>query len=56
MPRSFVTSLAKAGGGVHKTRDYAIMEKNRDARMKGEGKIGSWFRALYYRVGFMSLR
>merc|ERR1712045_498858 len=38
----------------HKKRDWAKCEKNRQARMNAEGKIGGWLGALLYMVlGFM---
>jgi hypothetical protein len=40
--------------GGHKARDWSRYEKNREMRMKGEGKIPGWFGALCYMVlGFM---
>jgi len=44
--------LAKSGS--EKIRNYEMKEKNRSARMKGEGKIKGWLGALCYMVlGFM---
>merc|ERR1711878_119203 len=38
----------------HKKRDWAKCEKNRQARMNAEGKIGGWLGAIIYTVlGFM---
>merc|ERR1712051_971210 len=52
---------APAGGGAaapllgHGKRNWEKHEKNRKARMEGEGKIGGWFGAICYTVlGFMS--
>ncbi|CAJ1342852.1 unnamed protein product, partial [Effrenium voratum] len=40
--------------GGHKAKDWSRAEKNREMRMKGEGKIPGWFGALFYMVlGFM---
>jgi len=54
---------AAAGGGLgaplldksgHKARDWSRHEKNRELRMKGEGRIPGWIGAVFYMVlGFM---
>ncbi|CAJ1385754.1 unnamed protein product [Effrenium voratum] len=56
-------AAASAGGGLaapllekggHKAKDWSRAEKNRELRMKGEGRISGWFGALFYMVlGFM---
>ncbi|CAK9029272.1 unnamed protein product [Durusdinium trenchii] len=43
--------LAKSG---HQGKDWSKSEKNRELRMKGEGKVGGWIGAILYMVlGFL---